>query len=246
MNPIFQDILEDYAGGVLSGLQEAFEMPILNFRRDLYPSLSLLDSQIPGIGMQYAVWSKTTPHYPFSQEFDGVVRPLRYIPYYLASGVSFKMIARHIVVNSGGHLEECVKELCRVRGTPSKYYSHIPLGGLANSSHVRLLLGPMLADAISQFSRISWNQAKHQYSDGYPRSVISVEDAIGSYFVVRALGAKILVIAGRMEALTKAIDDAKANGRLYVTGELPTVLDDDTPWSVSDIDFADQDDPQEW
>ena len=104
----------------------------------------------------------------------------------------------------------------------------------------------MLADAISQFCRISWNQAKHQYSDGDPKSVISVEDAIGSYFVVRALGAKVLVVAARMEALTKAIDDALCNGRFYVTGELPRVVDNDTPWSVSDIDFADEEDPQEW
>ena len=110
--------------------------------------------------------------------------------------------------------------------------------------HVRSLLGAMLADAISQFCRISWNQAKHQYSNGYPKSVISVEDAIGSYFVVRALGAEVLVIAGRMEALTKAIDDALCNGRSYVTGELPRVVDADTPWSVSDIDFADEEDPQ--
>ena len=246
MNPVLQGILVDYADGMLEGLQEAFAKPVLNFRRDLYPSLSLLDSQIPGIGMQYAVWSERTPHYPFSQEFDGVVRPLSYIPYSLASGISFKMMARHIVANSGGHLEECVKELCRARGIRDKYYSHVPLGSLANRGHVRSLLGPMLADAINQFCRISWNQAKHRYSDGYPNSVISVEDAIGSYFVVRALGAHLLIVADRMEALTKSIDDAMSNGRFYVTGELPRVADDHTPWSVSNIDIADEDDPQEW
>ena len=57
---------------------------------------------------------------------------------------------------------------------------------------------------------------------------------------------KVLVVADRMEALTKAIDDAMSNGRFYVTGELPRVVDDDTLWSISDIDFADEDDPQEW
>lgn len=246
MNPVLQDILEDYADGVLNGLQEAFERPVLNFRRDLYPSLSLLDSQIPGIGMQYAVWSETTPHYPFSKEFDGVVRPLRYIPYSLASGISFNMMARHIVANSGGHLEECVKELCRVRGIRGRDYSRVPLGSLATRGRVRSILGAMLADAISQFCLISWNQAKHQYSGGYPKSVISVEDAIGSYFVVRALGAKVLIVAGRMDALTKAIDDARCNRKFYVTGELPRVVDDDTPWSVSDIDFADEEAAHEW
>ncbi len=238
-------MLEDYTDDVLDGLQEAFERPILNFRRDLYPSLSLLDSRIPGIGMQYAVWSETTPHYPFSQEFDGVVRPLRYIPYKLASGASFKMMARGMVANSGGHLEECVKELCRARGIPDRRYSHVPLGSLANQGYIRSLLGATLADSISEFCHISWNQAKHLYSDGYPKSVISVEDAIGSYFVVRALGAEVLVVAGRMDALIKAIEDALHNGRFYVTGELPRVVDDDTPWSASDIDIADEDDPQE-
>ena len=175
MNPILQDILEDYTDGVFSGLQEAFEKPVLNFRRDLYTSLSLLDSQILGIGMQHAVWSETTPHYPFSEEFDGVVRPLRYIPYNLASGTSFNMMARRIVADSGGHLEECVKELCKVTGIPSREYSRASLGSLVNKRRVRLLLGAMIADAIIQFCRISWNQAKHQYSDGYPKSVISNE-----------------------------------------------------------------------
>ncbi len=196
--------------------------------------------------MQYAVWSETTPHYPFSQEFDGVVRPLRYIPYSLASGISFKMMARQVVANSGGHLEECVKELCRVNSIPGRHYSHAPLGSLVNRGHVRSLLGATLAEPISQFCRISWNQAKHQFSVGYPKSVISVEDAIGSYFVVRALGARVLIVAGRMEALTKAIEDALHSGRFYVTGELPSVVDDDTPWSVSEIDITDEDGAPEW
>ena len=123
MNSTLQELLDAHAEGVLSGLQEAFDIPIFNFRRDLYPPLCILDSQIPGIGMQYAEWSNTTPHYPFSREFDGVVRPLRYIPYKLASGISFKMMARNIVADSGGHLEECVKELCRIRGISYRVYS---------------------------------------------------------------------------------------------------------------------------
>ena len=113
------------------------------------------------------------------------------------------------------------------------------MGRLANRPDVRSLLDEKLADAIGQFCRVSWNQAKHQYAYGYPKSVISVEDAIGSYFVARALGAKVLVVAGRLEALTKVIEDAKRNRVFYTTGELPKVVDDAAPWSVSDIDFAD-------
>ena len=58
--------------------------------------------------------------------------------------------------------------------------------------------------------------------------------------MVRALGAKVLMVAGRMEALTKAIDDALRNRNFYVTGELPRVVDDDTPWSISEINIADE------
>ena len=55
MDSTLEILLETYAEGVLSGLQDAFHKPILNFRRDLYPSLARLDLQIPGIGMHYAV-----------------------------------------------------------------------------------------------------------------------------------------------------------------------------------------------
>ena len=241
MNFTLQYLLEIHATGVLSGLQEVFKRPVLNFRRDLYPSLCLLDSQIPGIGMQYAIWSETTPHYPFSQEFDGVVRPLRYVPYHLASGIPFKMMARDIVANSGGHLEECLKELCASKDMPMRDYLHASLGSLARKPQVRLLLGEKLTKAIKRFCQISWNQAKHQYSSGYPKSVISVEDAIGSYFVARALGAEVLLVANRMNALIEAIEDARRIGSIYVTGELPTVVDDETPWRISEIDSTDRD-----
>ena len=175
-----------------------------------------------------------------------MVRPLRYIPYDLASGVPLTMMARRIVANSGGHLEECVKDLCRVKGVPNRVYTKAPLGSLLNRGPVRSLLGPTLADANAQFCRSSWNQAKHQYSDGYPKSVISVEDAIGSYFVARALGARVLVIGDRMESLVKAIEDAIYSGRLYITGELPRVGEDDVPWSVSEINHEQEGDLQQW
>jgi hypothetical protein len=68
--------------------------PIIDFKDESYPRLSAIDSNIPGIGMQYAVWSRTTPHYPFVKEFDGIVRPLRYIPYGLASNMGKDMLTR--------------------------------------------------------------------------------------------------------------------------------------------------------
>ena len=232
VNSVLQSILETYAEGVFSGLDEAFDRPVLNFRRDLYPLLSGLDSRIPSISMQYAIWSETTPHYPFSQEFDGVVRPLRYVPFQLASRVPFPMIAREIASNSGGHLEECVKELCRVRGINARG----PLGALVRASSVRSCLSAVLSHSISQFCDISWNKAKHQYTDGRPTSIITVEDAKGSYFAARVLGARVLEVAARLEALTKAIEAARDRQSLYMTGELPRIEDDDTPWLIRELD----------
>jgi len=75
---------------------------------------------------------------------------------------------------------------------------------------------------------------------------LSVEDAIGSYFVARALGARVLVIGDRMESLVKAIEDAIYSGRLYITGELPRVGEDDVPWSVSEINHEQEGDLQQW
>ena len=239
MHPVLQRLIEAHTDGVVAGLQEALDRDVLNFRRDLFPLLATLDAKIPGIGMHYAVWDRTTPHYPFSKEFDGVVRPLRYIPYELASGIPFQMMARHIVANSGGHLEECVKELCRVNGCPPRYYNH-PLGSLVRKRPVRSLLAATLTDAIAQFCQISWNRAKHQYSDGYPKSVISVEDAIGSYFAARALGAEVLIAADRVEALVQAIEHARHREQFYVTGWLPTVADDDVAWPVRDPQLAER------
>ena len=64
-----------------------------------------------------------------------------------------------------------------------------------------------------------------------------VGDFGGSYFVARALGARVLVIGERMEDLVRAVEDATVKGRLYVTGELPRLVEDDVLWSVSEINF---------
>ena len=240
MNSVLERLLETHAPGVSSGLQKAFDTRVLDFKRDLYPLLAALDSEIPGIGMQYATWREGTPHYPFSMEFDSIVRPLRYVPYYLAGIRGLSMIARDVVQESGAHLESCVKELCWGKGLKGASYSHGPLGTLARKHEVRSLLGTTLSAATSEYCSVSWNEAKHNYSGGGPRSVITLEDAIGCYFVARALGAKVLTAAGRIEALTKAIQDAKDREQFYMTGQLPRHGDDDTRWSIRELDPNDR------
>ena len=162
MNSVLENLLETHAYGVFSGLQKALDTPVLNFKRDLYPSLAALDSEIPGIGMQYATWEEGTPHYPFSMEFDSVVRPLRYVPYYLAGMRRLGMIARDVVQESGAHLESCLKELCQVNGLTSGRYNHASLGVLARNREVRETtfpscggISPMSPSISSSLSRPS-------------------------------------------------------------------------------------------
>lgn len=234
MNSELQVLIETHTNGLLEEMREAFLQPVRNFQRDLYPILADLDSRIPGIGMQYARWSKTTPHYPFSEEFDSIVRPLRYIPYELASGGAPQLQARSIAMFSGMHLESCVKELCRVSGIRGRIYCRRPLGSLAKHKYVRSLLGLPLADSICTYSGML-NQAKHEYSSGSPASLISVEDAFGRYFAARALGSEVLMLGGRLEPLVQAMENARRRQHIYVTGEIPRVRDTANPWTVSGV-----------
>lgn len=126
MDSELQDLIETHTDGLMDGLREAFLQPVRNFQRDLFPILTDLDSRITGIGTQYAIWSKTTPHYPFPKKFDSIVRPLRYVPYVLASGGTPQLHARFIASCSGMHLESCVKEFCRFSGILGRIYSRKP------------------------------------------------------------------------------------------------------------------------
>ena len=83
----------------------------MDFRDDLYPCLSAIDEQIPGVGMQYAHWEGATPRFPFAKAFDPVVRPLSYVPYHLAAPMTHSVMAREVVNDAGAHVEQCVKKL---------------------------------------------------------------------------------------------------------------------------------------
>ena len=184
-----------------------------DFRRDLYPALSAIDQQIPGVGMQYAHWEGATPRFPFAKAVDAVVRPLSYVPYHLATPMMYNVMAREVVNDAGAHVEQCVKLLNIGRNR------RVPLGVLVNNSRVKKRLGPDLVGAINQYTP-SWNVAKHDYEGGGPQSVITLDDAIRNYFVARSLGAAVLKSIGSLNRTVQAIEEASDNHSYYNRGYL--------------------------
>ena len=209
---------------LLQDLEGALEnQPLLprlgwGFKAGLYPVLRDLDSRIPGVGMHFAIWKGSTPHLPFpGRVFDGVIRPLRYVPYYLASPADTQMLARFIVDCSGAHVEQCVKTI--------RWAGRKPLGNLVRQHKVRRRLGEDLAMAIEDYGP-SWNEAKHEYGTGTPDSVVPIGDAIGNYFTARILGSKVLEAVGKLQSV---VDAAHGATQLYHTGNLMEPPDGWTP-----------------
>ena len=202
-----QSLLRDLEGT----LEDQPLLPRLGwgFKAGLYPVLRDLDSRIPGVGMHFAMWVGSTPHFPFpGRRFDGVVRPLRYVPYYLASPADTQMVARSIVDCSGAHVEQCVKTI--------RWAGRKPLGTLVRQPKVRRRLGGDLAVAIEEYAP-SWNVAKHEYGTGTPSSVVPIGDAIRNYFTARILGSRVLDSVGKLQLV---VDATLSATELYRTGNL--------------------------
>jgi len=117
-------LLHECLPALASTIETETDKPITDFKQDSYPRLAVIDGQIPGVGMHYAIWKGATPLFPFEPKFDGIVRPLTYVPYLLASNVSPQMASRFITKTMGGHVEECIKEFCRTLGLKT----YTPLG----------------------------------------------------------------------------------------------------------------------
>ena len=191
----------------LEGLPRLLASTSYSFRDDLYPRLSAIDEQIPGVGMQYAHWEGATPRFPFAKAFDPVVRPLSYVPYHLAAPMTYSAMAREVVNDAGAHIEQCVKTLF-ITGRNRR-----SLGQVINSPRVVKRLGTELVEGIAQYTP-SWNAAKHDYEGSGPESVISLDEAIRNYFSARSLGAAVLDATGSLSGVVQAIEDA-ANSRIY-------------------------------
>ena len=221
MEPEHRNLIATWAGASLAtDLESVLADPAhlasrlgWEFKTDLYPLLRELDSRIPGVGMHFVVWNGSTPLFPFpGRRFDGVLRTLRYIPYYLASQAAPQMMARSVAYFSGAHVEQCMKTLNR--------RNKDPLGGFVRKRPVRKRLGEELAKAIETYGP-SWNRAKHEFETGTPESVIPIHNAIGSYFAARILGTEVLTAVGHLERVVELASAAARNSNYYITGSLP-------------------------
>ena len=187
-----------------------------NFEQDLYPLWVQVDKRIPGPGLQYAFWrGGKLLGYPFSTEFELIVRPLRYVVYSVHFIGTQYMSTRDIVQDVGAHLEGCVKDFYGVTqyNQPISIRTslgHLPLGALASNPWAQKSLGRPLCRAITKFCRLAWNPAKHDFrNSGSLDPMIPFPDAVCSYFLARALGARVLQATRRLEPLVEAIKIAR-------------------------------------
>ena len=200
----------------LEGAEALFSQPYFDFEEDLYPQLRDLDSQIPGVGMQDVTWMDGTPMFPFSRRFEGVIRPLTYVPYYLASPMARGAMARSVIDTCGAHIEQCAK---RVRGAPGRK----SLGRILSTQAVSKRLGDELVHALKDVNLL-WITAKHDYKSGRPESLFSLTDAIRGYFLARHLGALVLAVTSSTALHKMQADTAEAASkcRYYRKGRLPS------------------------
>lgn len=233
MHPSIRGIIEAYNPSLLVQLDSALKLRVANFKRDLFPSLKEIDSAIPGAGLQFVIWVKHEPKFPFpGWDFDAIARPLKYIPTYLASGMKFFSIARAVARDSGGHVEECLKALCSRLNLPVHGYERLPLGTLARHPTVINSLGTDLAIPLCEYADVLVNPAKHDYGTGSPAPVISFPDALGGYFASRILGSLVLERGGILERYMEAINEAHSKGIVYYFPEESDPGDDPNAWPL--------------
>lgn len=243
MNSIIRGIIEAYDPSLLVQLDGALGLRVTNFKRDLFPSLKEIDSEIPGAGFRFVIWIGREPKFPFpGWDFDPIARPMRYIPVYLASGMRFSDIARGVARDSGGHVEECVRAFCSNLDAGLRWYERLPLGTLARHPVVINKLGADLAVPLSEYATVLINPAKHDYGPGSPAPVISFSDALGGYFASRILGAQVLERGGILERYMEAINKAYTEGRVYTFPQGRDPGDDPHAWPLkSDLSEAEDD-----
>lgn len=233
MHASIRKIVSAYGPSLLIQLDAALNLHVTNFKRDLFPSIKDIDQAIPGAGFQYVIWVDKDPKFPFpGWEFDSIARPMRYIPDLLASGMTFANIARFVAQTSGGHVEECLKQVCNTLSLPVAKYDRMPLGTLARNPYVVNTLGTTLAEWLSEYANVLVNKAKHQYALGSPEPVISFSDALGGYFASRILGFQVLEKGGILGRYMEAIRLAYSRGIVYAMPSNVDPGDDDNEWPL--------------
>lgn len=214
MDQEIRNLLSACVPSLATTIEVEVAKPIADFKHDSYPRLAAIDEQIPGVGMHYVIWKGSTPLFPFEPRFDGIVRPLSYVPYLLASNVHPMTASRMITQDIGGHIQECVAEFCKISGLKG----YPPLGRWIKDN--QSALGQPLSGNILSYLSLSWNKGKHKWHTGSPDSVIPVENTLGCYFIARSLGANILEKCGQLHVVVQALQTARQRGHVYNRPEL--------------------------
>ena len=103
LRPLADKHLED----ILPRLQQALTMQQQQaaFHPDVFELLVEADRQIPGPGIHTAIWDEGRGYrYPFDEDYEAVLRPLRYVPADLWDGYVSPLRSRYLVTTAGGHL----------------------------------------------------------------------------------------------------------------------------------------------
>ncbi|MDE0269032.1 MAG: hypothetical protein OXI96_08370 [Acidimicrobiaceae bacterium] len=186
------------------------------FHPEVFSLLLQADRQIPGPGTHTAIWDgKRSYRYPFNEDYESVLRPLRYIPAELQNGYDNSLHSRYIIMTTGGYLEGCIKTALRDTGT-RRGKLRKPLGTMIARGFLKDLLNPSETACLQQIARIAVNPAKHDFiNDHGPESLFSYEDAVYAYFLSRRFGAIILEAAGSMPRIDAAVQSAIRNGSYF-------------------------------
>ena len=181
------------------------------------PVLLKADRAIAGAGMHHSIFVGDMYYYPFNQEFDAVLRPIRYVLNELSTAYDETSSTRFAVATSGGHLESCLKV---VNG---RRYQRKPLGAqLLNGSKAVKLLDEALIKDMDAFTQLAVNPSKHDYAHPHsPEPLFKFTDTVYAYFLARRFGAEVLTAAGRLDGLIEAVESAAINGPRYRGSPLP-------------------------
>ena len=214
-----QDLAERHLTDILPSIEKIVSLHKAGESFDQSPLKLLIDSdkKISGVGVHNSVIDGNTYQYPFSKEFEAVIRPLRYSLRELGITYVDLSSARYSIDMSGAHLEGCAKLLLGWR------YRGKSLGMLLRKAKKRKLLEAEVAEDMIEFTDLAVNVAKHGYTGGNRGSTFQFSDALHSHFLARSFGAIILTEAGKLEAVVDAVEDA-ARRRHYFFGAPNSVI----------------------
>lgn len=202
---------------VLANAQRIIQMHEqgVSFRDEVVPLLLETDRLIQGAGAHHSVFNDDGYCYLFNEEFEGVLRPLRYVIAEMGLAYMKMHSARFFVQNSGGHLEGCLKAVC------SQRLQRQPLGTLLRHKSVQARFGSLPLDAMISYAESAVNPAKHDYHGQGPEPLFLFADAVYSYFLARHFGAQVLGAANKIEPLIRGITKATQDQIFFRGDPLP-------------------------